>query len=387
MKIVVFDWSLDGHHLVYAQRFSEALAQEHEVFVALPDGADPVIPPDVTYRPLGPGRPAGDVSQPLRKQRRETVRREVELMREAVADTQADHIVHLYADPILRSLAVSRDLGALQTICLHFPRAHYPSAYGTPLVGSERVKARIAEGATRVWTRRAFAHAVLMWEDVPVASLNAHRGAPAFELPEPPLGAAPKRTGDRHGIVLYGALRRSKGIDLLAAAVTSGPIELDIVIAGPVVEQGYEAEIVDHVDKMRAAGARVDARIRPHTQEEGLATLAAACCAVLPYARHPGHSRTLVEAAAAGTPVVAHDRGLLGHTVRRHGLGVIVDCFDVRALRAAITSLTEDETAPDRYAEALSAFAARSTQLAFGEAVRAPFRSQAAGAPSPRIAK
>ena len=102
----------------------------------------------------------------------------------------------------------------------------------------------------------------------------------------------------------------------------------------------------------------MDVRARSHTEVEGLAVLGAARCAVLPYPRHAGMSRVLVESAATGTPVVAHDWGLLGHLVRTHGLGVTVDSSDAAALRTAVLSLSETD-AQRRYAHALARFAAR----------------------------
>jgi glycosyltransferase involved in cell wall biosynthesis len=69
-------------------------------------------------------------------------------------------------------------------------------------------------------------------------------------------------------------------------------------------------------------------------------------------------SRVLVEACSVGTPVIAHDFGLLGHLVRRHRLGLAVDCTDPNALREAVLLLTEAERSVS-YTEHIARFAAR----------------------------
>jgi hypothetical protein len=69
-------------------------------------------------------------------------------------------------------------------------------------------------------------------------------------------------------------------------------------------------------------GARVELRPRLHSEVEGLRALASARCALLPYHRHSGMSRVLLEACSAGTPVIADNFGLLGYLVRTHGPGI-----------------------------------------------------------------
>jgi glycosyltransferase involved in cell wall biosynthesis len=129
-----------------------------------------------------------------------------------------------------------------------------------------------------------------------------------------------------------------------------------------------------YVADMRSAGASVDLRARYHSEAEGLYAMSGARCLVLPFMRHPGHSRTMVEACAVGTPIVAHDVGLIGHMVREHGLGVTADCSDPAALREAVLSLTNDPGAPARFAPALREFAQRSAPERFRANLLAPLR-------------
>jgi glycosyltransferase involved in cell wall biosynthesis len=81
-------------------------------------------------------------------------------------------------------------------------------------------------------------------------------------------------------------------------------------------------------------------------------------------------SRVLLESAAVGTPIVAHNWGLLGHLVKSFGLGIATDCRDPVAFRSALDRFAEPH---DRlqYAQALAAFAATYSEASFRERLRA----------------
>jgi hypothetical protein len=83
-------------------------------------------------------------------------------------------------------------------------------------------------------------------------------------------------------------------------------------------------------------------------------------------------SRVLLEACAVGTPVIVHDRGLLGYLVRRYGLGRAVDCTDRNELRRALLAHVGEGEA-EAYQACLAQFASRFSAARFQEAVFAPF--------------
>jgi glycosyltransferase involved in cell wall biosynthesis len=124
---------------------------------------------------------------------------------------------------------------------------------------------------------------------------------------------------------------------------------------------------------MRNAGVEVELRLKRHTESEKLQLLAAARCVLVPYVGHFGSSRVLLEAAYAGTPIICHDRGLVGSLVRKHRLGVTVDCEDPRKLRRAILGLAGERGAKHQFADALRAFADRHSEDDFAECVLAPY--------------
>jgi glycosyltransferase involved in cell wall biosynthesis len=135
------------------------------------------------------------------------------------------------------------------------------------------------------------------------------------------------------------------------------------------VAPGQEKWLEEQVGRLKGGGVRVDLRLGGLAEQELLDVLAAARCALLPYPRHFGMSRVLVEAAVAGTPVVAHDFGLVGHLAREHGLGAAVDCGDAGALGRAIAPFLSDPAAVGERAPALERFAAGFEAQAFAAAL------------------
>jgi glycogen synthase len=108
------------------------------------------------------------------------------------------------------------------------------------------------------------------------------------------------------------------------------------------------------------------------------AMAAAADLALVPSLYEP-FGLVALEAAAAGTPVVATDRGGLGEVVRGNRLGLTVPSQDPAALADAVTRLLDDQVLARRIGRNArsaveSAYAwpvvARSTAAVYGRAVR-----------------
>ncbi len=375
MRVALFDWNSGGHHAAYVQRFADALQPDIDVVAAVSDEiADAVEPAGVEVLRLGPARPREDMSQPLRPQFKALAARELALLDAAIEQSGADHLIHLNADPVLRALVRHPRFAIPVTPYFLRSRAHWPSAYGAPLTVKERLQARFHDLLVQRWRRRPDAYATLALEEEAARRWTRRPGAPAHWIPEPPVSDPPAGSGaaDREGMVLFGALAPQKGIDLLAGAVSTEPTSLRITLAGS-IEPGFEPTLQSCAERMRAAGNSVNVAGRWIPEAEGLEMLAGARCVALPYPRHFGMSRVLLEAASVGTPLVVHDFGLLGHLVRENGLGRAVDCRDPRAFRAALVDLVSDPRARAAHAPALAAFAERYSDAAFARAVRAPF--------------
>lgn len=373
-RVALFDWSTGGHRPIYVRRFVEALDGSAEIVLAFPqETLDAVGHLGVETISLGDARPAFG-RRPLR--RRVVFPEEVKRLRSVAVE--ADQTVHLAADHALFRLARTAPLPSPLTIVLYHLRAHYGALYGTPLPLSDRVIARLKDRAFQRWRLRPDAHSILTLDEAAARRCANSDAAPVFWLPEPPVATLPasRWPSERNGCVLYGALAPRKGIDLLAAALSSKPTGVRLTLAGVVDPPDYFPELERLASDMAEAGVDVDLRPRQHSEVEGLEVLASASCVVLPYRRHAGMSRVLVEACSVGTPVIADRFGLLGHLVRTHDLGVVVDSTDAAALRGAILDLTDSQRAAS-YSNALARFAERFTPDRFREALLQGLRIEA----------
>lgn len=363
-RVAVFDWTAGGHRTTYIRRVVEALRGSAELLLALPEPTlEELGQIEAITLSLGAPRPA--FSGRLR--RREVLEEEVSRLRDVAA--QADHTLHLFADHPLFKLTTTRPLPATVSIVLYYPRWHYGAAFGTPLPASDRAVALAKELAVRAWRRRSDAGTVFTLDEDLARRWQQRPGAPAHWLPEPPVARLPSasRPSRRTGCIVYGALAPRKGIEFLTRAITIEPATIRVVIAGA-PDHEYLADLKEQVRAMTEAGAEVALRAHPHSEQEGLAALAGAKCAVLPYPRHPGMSRVLLESCSVGTPVVADRFGLLGHLVRHHGLGLTVDASQARALRTAIEMLVDGDAAAS-YAVPLARFAERFSPSRFRQAL------------------
>jgi hypothetical protein len=394
VRILLFDWTEGGHHELYVRRFAEVLSDSANVHVAVPDGMATSLQDvaDATLR-LGPARPPTDPTRRLGPQHRELGQAEVRLLESAVQRVRPDLAVHLYTDPVLRWLVKRPVLPTRTVACLFFPRAHYPKAYGSPLSHGEHARAAFQEHLVRRWRRRPDAHALLTLDEHAATRWAPARGAPAHWLPEPPLDPPSHRPppgAARAGCLLFGSLAARKGIDRLAAAVCAAPRGMKVTLSGE-SEPGFSGRLEEYVRSMRAAGANVEVLNRHVTPQEGADLLAHSRCAVLPYPRHNGMSRVLLEAAGARTPVVVENHGLVGHLVRSRGLGAAVDSADPVALGEAIHRFTDDEHAADAHQEALRRFAERYSPQRFARAVWGALRlasiADQAGRPAGSLAE
>ena len=376
MKVLLFDWTTGGHHPIYAQRFVDAFHEHCDLAVAFPDEiSERVRGPAVQELALGSPRPPVDADRPLAAQHRELAERELDLLIDAVHQAAPDHVIHLYADPILRRLVVRRALPVPTTLCVFFPRAHYPRSFDSPLRAREKARAWFLEALVARWRRREDAHALFTLDEVAARRWSRRRGAPSYWLPEPPVEGVGARVDERSGFVVYGTLADRKGIDLVSRAISVAPTPIEVILAGE-VECGYQARLMELVAGMQRSGAIVDLRLRRHSEDEGLDVLAGASCTLLPYLDHYTTSRVLLESATVGTPVIAHERGLLGHLVRTHGLGVTVDCSDASSFRDALLHMSQPDVAMS-YSGAMARYAARFTPDRFRSAVLEPFVQRA----------
>jgi glycosyltransferase involved in cell wall biosynthesis len=171
---------------------------------------------------------------------------------------------------------------------------------------------------------------------------------------------------------MFGRLSARKGLGYLVDALELDGAGIHLVLAGEPTPE-FERTLSSLIARLDAAGVISEVSARFHSEAQGLEVLSRVRAAVLPYVGHVGMSRVLLEAAAVGTPVVAHLDGLVGYLVATRGLGVVADCRDPAALAAAVRKLSDDPGSAEQYGEALRRFAADHSSRRFATAVGEPF--------------
>jgi len=167
-----------------------------------------------------------------------------------------------------------------------------------------------------------------------LAARAAHTGARSVAVTNAPwAGSHPDPVPATDPVVLYvGGLGPLRGLEVMRAAfplvATPGA---RLVLAGP-GDPGELPRGATHVG------------VVDHAAVAGL--LAGAAVAWIPLQVHPNYARAvptkLVEAMAAGRPVVASDFGRMAHIVRTTGCGVLVPADDPAAHAAALDRLLGD---------------------------------------------
>jgi glycosyltransferase involved in cell wall biosynthesis len=355
--ILLFDWTTGGHHTLYLARTAAALARSTDVVVAAPESArSDVEDAQTKFISLGHARPSEDLRRPMRPQFDRLAARELDLLDATIRQARPDAVVHMYADPILRTIVRRPRFRIPIHLLLFFPLAHYGPVFGDRLTLAEQRRARLREFAVAAWRLRPDAGTVLSLDPYAIARWRRRPGAGAMWFSEPPPAKPAGLPGRREGVTLFGALSRHKGVTRFADAVAADAHGLRVCLAGTVAPE-IRSELEAAIDAMRKAGADVEVRLWRHDEQESLALLRRSGCVVLPYPRHLGMSRVLLESVAMGSPVVASAFGLVGHLAKVAQLGEVVDSQRALALNAAMRRVLDGGS--ERLATPMAAFARR----------------------------
>jgi len=164
-------------------------------------------------------------------------------------------------------------------------------------------------------------------------------------------------------IVFFGRLETTKGVDLLIDAY------LSLASAPPLVVIGEGAYAEPLAQRVGNAGPTARITLLPWQEPSVLAgMLAAARCAVLP-SREESFGNAMVEAMAAGTPLITTDVGALPEVTERGALATLVPSDDAGPLRNALAELLADPLAAEgRAARARASVTERYSWRASAEA-------------------
>ncbi len=377
MRICLFDWNEGGHHAEVAKAFARALNPGADVVLAAPQatlhsaGEIPAEPlPLATAKPR-PGVRDSPQSGPTKS---ELAEEELDLISEVVADVEPDHLVLLWADPVLRWLLRRPPLPTAVSLYIAFAQLHYPRRYRTLLGPKDLAAALYKELNILRWSRRRDAHALFALDSLAADRWSRYPGTRSVGLDETPLNYVPATVSpsEKSGCIIFGQMDARKGLGRIAAAVSEGCEGLEMKIYGAPVAD-YEQQLGEEIQRMRDGGVLVDTRLARLPYDEAMDSIARSRAALLSFGWVPAGSRVLLEAAAAGTPVIGSTQGAVGHLISTHGLGVTVDPDDSGALRKAIQELTMDPSAPERYGEGLRSYAKRLNGDSYRREIRRAF--------------
>jgi glycosyltransferase involved in cell wall biosynthesis len=178
---------------------------------------------------------------------------------------------------------------------------------------------------------------------------------------------------ERRIFLLFGALDERKGLQQLLSAIALLPPDqvqqLCLLLVGPLLDP-IKAPVLAQIDHLRQTLPvqiiSVDRFIPDHAIQPYFHL---ADVVLAPYQRHVGMSAILVRAAAAQTPTLAADYGLMGEITRRYQLGLTVDATDSAAIAPGLTQLLTHplSTVGDR--GAMQAFAAQNSARQFAQTI------------------
>ncbi len=395
--ILLFDLYTGGHHGQYVRQLA-AYWGEH----ALPGRLDVVVPPafleahaeaaraaqqasGVRLLPIdGPVRLRSEGLLRLLRNDREHGR----LLRRYVEALRPDHVLLLYFDHAQLSLAADLRFGFPVRISgIYFrPSFHYAQLNGAAPGARDRLKGLRKIVQLRAALRNRHFDTLFCLDPFAVPRVRAlNTPAQAVALPDgieqaAEAAMAPEQVRARLGVapgrrllLLFGALDRRKGlfelIEALALLSDEAMRRACLALAGTVTDADRRAL----GEALAALQATTTVQVLLHDafvpDDEVPRLVGAADVVLLPYQRHIGSSGVLVRAAAAQTPVLGPDYGLLGALIRRRRLGLAVDTTDRRALALGLEAcLTQPLPALFDAAEA-ARYAAENTAEQFAETI------------------
>lgn len=283
---------------------------------------------------------------------------EWQLLQKYIRQLNSTYCLILYLDTLLLRFGLGGDLPCPFSGIYFRPIFHYDQFPNYHPTRQERLWQWRDRICLSRLLRSSNLHRLFCLDPIAVEVLNqAIDGAePALYLPDPvQVDAIPELDADtlreqlgilpeRQVFLLFGVLSERKGIYQLLEAIEQLPPalceQLCFLLIGPIPDA---QRLQDRVTQITAAQPVQiicrhefisDQNIQPYFQ---LADIVLA-----PYQRHIGMSAILVRAAAAQTPVLAADFGLMGEITRRHHLGRTVDSTDPAQLAIGMGEVLKD---------------------------------------------
>jgi hypothetical protein len=374
-RVLIWSPSLQGHRLVYCHVIAGAFAElGYEVVVAA--DLSSLGEADASRLDVLAGGPVAQVVDIGADSRDD--RASLACVRRHAVGCGAQAAMLAEADDVLRDVVSwdARDGLPERVLALFIRSTNGQYASGPPASAARRVLRRL-RGAGRLDEERLQRRLAagpprgvvpLVLDELYAARHPAsHRWLPdIYRDPESRADTAERRewtdrvgrfvaaAGERPVFVYIGTNQWRRGYDtLLRLAMDEGGCVAHCGRYEP--EEGPQDADVESMRAMLAAEGRLLETDGPYLDPATADVfLRAARCVVLPYRGHDGSSGVMLQALAAGRPVLVPDRGLMGHRVRTFGLGVTYRDGDEGGLRRRFREL--QARGPEPYAAPLAGF-------------------------------
>lgn len=402
--VLLLSPSLRGHRLIYCRVLAGVLATSGHRVVVAGEATDPTVAGDPLLHELE-RRPGVEIAGtgPADAFTAGAVP-------SLVARTGADVLFVAEADPYIDVLAANRPLAGRsfsgRTVALFVRSTNYayrPVDPGWRVVRSRAARRGHRRSAAVGYHERAIARgggvdaALVLDERFAAEHPHTHRWMPDIYREPPEVYAADDgetglwqerlesflaAAGSRPVIAYIGTNQERRGYDTLLRLA----LEEDgcFIHCGRLGEHDGpdEASVRALRTALRERGALFEtggAYLHPETAD---LFLRAARCIVLPYRRHDGSSGVMLQALAAGRPVVVPDRGLMAYRARTFGLGTTYRAGDDVDLRRVFRASLSRR--PEAYAARLGAFMASFSLRQLAAAVQAALDGRGPGATLPQ---
>ncbi|NER78922.1 MAG: glycosyltransferase [Leptolyngbya sp. SIO1D8] len=393
-----FDLSVRGHHPAYIQHLvqyfiaqslpgrlvvvvSPRFFQEHHDVVEI---AQRHSHNQVQFQAITQAEEENLGQRKTVKQRLQRTFREWQLLLKYAQALRARHCLVLYFDTCLKSLAMSQPLPCSVSGIYFRPTFHYPALTHYQGNHKDRLQRFWEQGLWLLGGRRSQLHTVFSLDPFAVPQLNRLLGqAGAIHLPDPVAleKASPIRVqqlqaelgidSNRTVALVFGALTQRKGVPQLLEAIAqllpSEAQKLCLVLVG---ESNLADDLNRQIDLIHhKLPIQIVCRYEFVPEADVSAYFQLADIVLAPYQRHVGMSGILLQAAAAGKPVLSSDYGLMGELVHRFQLGIAVDSTQPAAIAQGLQQcLAQPLTSLGNRAQ-MQAFAEQNSATRFAQVI------------------
>jgi glycosyltransferase involved in cell wall biosynthesis len=356
-RLLLFDLDVRGHHPGYIQHLvrywcEQCLPGQLDILVTPQflqkhrEVVETATQPNVQFVAITPVEAAvlvnGEQLGDSFKGRIQRAFQEWKILRQYLIKLQTTHCLIMYLDTILLRLAFGAKFPCQFSSIYFRPIFHYQQFSNFTPTRRERIWQLRDRVCLSRFLKHPQLHTLFCLDSFAVKRMNQFQRQPkSIHITDPVY--VHNHTGqeleqlrqsldvqpNRRVLLMFGVLSRRKGIFELLEAIAELPAEICqticLLLIGP-LEMADKTALEVQIQRLTQIrpiqiicrhNFIADQGIQPYFQIANLV--------LAPYQRHIGMSAILVRAAAAGTPVLSSDFGLMGEVTRYYKLGLTVD--------------------------------------------------------------